>query len=222
MPSGTGVDSVTVLIVDDHPVLRHGLAAMLAAESWTAQITQAGTVSEGARLAVTERPDVAVVDLGLPDGSGVDLIRQIKRSVPDCAVVVLTMTDDASAVQACLGAGAVGYIRKDTAPQVVVRAVLTAAEGGVVLGPNVDAQALVRPEPADLPAPLNRLGARDLKLLRLLGDGRSNSEIARQLGVSEKTVRNRMSVIFSVLGVADRVQAALLAREKGLTAPRTK
>jgi two-component system, NarL family, nitrate/nitrite response regulator NarL len=207
----------TVLIVDDHPVLRRGLAALLGGEPWAGSVVEAGTVADGARLAVIERPRLAVVDLGLPDGSGTDLIRRIRSTVPDCVVVVLTMTPDDSAVQACLAAGARGYLLKHTPPSVLVRALHTAAEGGIVLGPDIDWGALARSEPDSRPpAPLDRLSPRDLALLKLLGEGRGNAEIARLVGVSEKTVRNRLSAVYAVLGVADRVQAALLAREKGL------
>jgi two-component system nitrate/nitrite response regulator NarL len=213
---------VTVLMVDDHPVLRHGLGALLTAEDWVGRVVEAGTAAEGARLAVLERPRLAVVDLGLPDSRGVGLITRIHQTVPDCAIVVLTMTKEDAAVEACLSAGARGYLRKDTPPQGL--ALRTAAEGGTVLGPGIGVDALGRGSGSgsgrgskgELAAPLNRLSPRDLTVLRLLGEGRGNSEIARQLQVSEKTVRNRLSTIYSLLGVADRVQAALLAREQGL------
>jgi DNA-binding NarL/FixJ family response regulator len=205
------------MIVDDHPVLRRGLAALLGAEPWAGRVVEAGSVADAARLAVLERPGLAVVDLGLPDGSGTDLIRRIRSSVPDCIVVVLTMTPDDTTVQTCLAAGARGYLLKHTPPSALLRALHTAAEGGVVLGPEVGSGALGRAERSSRPpAPLDRLSPRDLALLKLLGEGRSNGEISRTVGVSEKTVRNRLSAVYSALGVADRVQAALLAREKGL------
>jgi len=207
---------VTVLIVDDHPVVRHGLAALLANEVWAGRTVDASGVVEAARLAIIERPRLAIVDLQLPDGTGLALIPRLRTTVPDCAIVVLTLTTDESAVDACLSAGARGYLRKDTAPQALLLALRTVAEGGTVLGPGVGAGVLGPGPTGGAPAPLNRLSPRDLTVVRLLGEGRSNSEIARQINVSEKTVRNRLSMIYSVLGVADRVQAALLAREKGL------
>lgn len=213
-PASSG--GVTVLLVDDHPVIRHGVAALLAAESWAGRVVEAGGVVEGARLAILERPGLAILDLGLPDGSGVDLITRLRHTVPGCTVVVLTMTTDGSAVEACLSAGARGYLRKDTPPRSLVLALRTAAEGGTVLGPGVGADALGRGTTGELSAPLNRLSPRDVTVLRLLAEGRGNAEIARQINVSEKTVRNRLSAIYAALGVADRVQAALLAREKGL------
>jgi DNA-binding NarL/FixJ family response regulator len=205
-----------VLLVDDHPVIRHGLGALLAAEDWAGRVVEADGAVEGARLAILERPGLAIVDLGLPDGSGVDLITRLRQTVPGCTIVVLTMTIDDSDVEACLDAGAQGYLRKDTPPQSLLLALRTAAAGGTVLGPGVGAGALSRGSTGELSAPLNRLSPRDVTVLRLLAEGRGNAEIARQINVSEKTVRNRLSSIYAALGVADRVQAALLAREKGL------
>ena len=214
-PGATPVP-MTVLIVDDHPVVRHGLAALLANEAWAGRVVEASGVVEAARLAIIERPRLAVVDLQLPDGTGLALIPRLRTSVPGCEIVVLTLTTEESAVDACLSAGARGYLRKDSPPQALLLAFRTVAEGGTVLGPGVRPHALGTGSTGGVPAPLDRLSPRDLTVVRLLGEGRSNSEIARQINVSEKTVRNRLSMIYSVLGVADRVQAALLVREKGL------
>jgi DNA-binding NarL/FixJ family response regulator len=139
-------------------------------------------------------------------------------------VLVLTMTRDEGVVRACLAAGAGGYLLKDSPPDAVVRAVRTVLDGGLVLGPEVAGAA--RPPGAHaratpLPSPLNRLSPVELRLLRLVAEGRTNPHIAAELGVAEKTVRNRVSVLLSTLGVEDRVQAALLAREKGLLGDRT-
>jgi two-component system, NarL family, nitrate/nitrite response regulator NarL len=205
----------TVLLVDDHPLVRQGLGALLGLEPWVGRVVQAGTVREGARTAVLERVDIAVVDLGLPDGDGVDLVRMLRRA-PGCPVLVLTLTrDSAAAVQECLDAGASGYVLKDTDPDVVVRAVRSVMDGALVLGPNVRS-ALRGPRRTRLAAPLDRLSPTDLRLLTHIAQGRTNSEIADELGIAEKTVRNRVSVLIGVLGVADRLQAALLARDRGL------
>jgi DNA-binding NarL/FixJ family response regulator len=156
-----------------------------------------------------------VVDLGLPDGDGVELVRRLRRN-PGCPVLVLTMTRDEGVVRACLAAGAGGYLLKDSPPDAVVRAARTVLDGGLVLGPEVARAALPRGRPDRLPPPLDRLSPADLRLLTLLAEGRTNPGIAAELGVAEKTVRNRVSVLLGVLAVEDRVQAALLAREKGL------
>lgn len=205
-----------MLLVDDHPVLRHGLTALLAAGQWVERVVEADRVAEGAQLAILERPRLAIIDLALPDGSGVDLIGRLRHTVPECAIAVLTMSTEDSTIDACLAAGARGYLRKDTPPQTLVLALQTVAEGGTVLGPGIRTDLLGPGTRGGLAAPLNRLSPRDLTVLRLLAEGRGNAEIARQINVSEKTIRNRLAMIYTQLGVADRVQAALLAREKGL------
>ena len=208
-------DAATVLVVDDHPLMRRGLAAILGLEAWVGRVVEAGSVREGAALGATARVDVAVVDLGLPDGDGVELVRRLRRA-PGCPVLVLTMTRDEGVVRACLAAGAGGYVLKDSPPDAVVRAARTVLDGGLVLGPEVAGAALAAGRPARLAPPLDRLSPADVRLLALIADGRPNPAIATALGVTEKTVRNRVSVLLGVLGVADRVQAALLAWEKGL------
>jgi DNA-binding NarL/FixJ family response regulator len=215
--------AATVLIVDDHPIMRRGLGMLLKTEPWVGRVLEAGDANEAARLAVTEHPGVAIVDLnlGVSDHDGIELIRRLRHTAPDCSILVLTMTQDDAVVRTCLAAGASGYVLKGSSPQGVVSAVLTVAEGGLVLGPRVSSEGLMESSHRALPAPLDRLTPRDVELLALLGEGASNRQIARTLAISEKTVRNRLTGIFSTLGVADRVQAALLARDKGLTTSRS-
>lgn len=217
--STAGGSPTTVLLVDDHPLVRHGLRALLECESWVDRVVEAAAAREAAALAVTERPDVAVVDLGLPDCAGVDLVRRLRRTVPACPVLVLTMTRDEASVRDCLDAGAGGYVLKDTAPRVVVNAIRTVLDGGLVLGPRVAAKPTRAFDPGRPPPPLDRLTPSDLRLLVLVAEGHRNGDIGRAMGISEKTVRNRISGILARLGVADRVQAALLARDKGLLEP---
>ncbi len=204
-----------VLLVDDHPVVRRGLVALLSAESWIGRIIEAGSIATAAKLAVLDRPDTAIVDLGLPDGDGVGLIRLLRRSVPDCAVVVLTMTQDDATVQACLEAGAAGYLLKESAPDALLPALRTVRDGGMVLGPQVATTALVGMR-RSAPSPFNLLTPRELQHVGLLAAGRSGAQIADALNVTEKTVRNQMAGILAKLGMADRVQVALLARDAGL------
>lgn len=212
---GVPAPGVTVLVVDDHPLLRRGLATLLGLEDWVGRVVEAGTVRDGATTGAVEAVDVAVVDLGLPDGSGVELVRRLRRA-PGCPVLVLTMTRDDAVVRDCLAAGATGYVLKDSPPDTVVRAARTVLDGGLVLGPQVASAALPRDRPSALPPPLDRLTPADLRLLTLLARGRTNAEAARELGVAEKTVRNRVALMLGLLGVTDRVQAALLARDHGL------
>lgn len=207
--------AATVLLVDDHPLVRRGLGALLDLEPWVGRIVEAGSVTQGAAIGAVENVDMAVVDLGLPDGDGVDLVRRLRRT-PGCPVLVLTMTRDDATVRDCLAAGAGGYVLKDSAPDAVVRATRTVFEGGLVLGPGVVFATLPGRPASALPPPLDRLSPGDLRLLGLLAQGCTNAELAREIGVTEKTVRNRVAVMLGVLGVADRVQAALLARDRGL------
>jgi two-component system, NarL family, nitrate/nitrite response regulator NarL len=205
----------TVLLVDDHPVVRRGMVALLAAENWVARTIEAGTLADARRLVTTERPDVVAVDLNLPDGDGTELIKEMATIAPGCAAIVVTMSNDPGAVDAALRAGAHGYLLKDAAPELLIGALRAVADGGRILGPGVNSATFAAPRrPA---GPIDRLTARERQVLSLLAQGRSNSEIARTLSLSEKTVRNQVSIIVVKLGVADRVQAALLAHRSDLS-----
>lgn len=193
------------------------MSALLRAETWIDRVVEAGTVAEARRVATLDRPAVAVVDLGLPDGDGTELVRDLAGIAPGCVALVMTMTEDAGTVRAALAAGAHGYLLKDADPGLVVAAVRTVAAGGRVLGPRVDdgrapVGAARRPPP-----PFDALTPRELRLAMLLADGCTTRQIAETLSVSEKTVRNQVASVLAKLGVADRVQAALLARRVGLS-----
>ncbi|WP_229399996.1 response regulator [Micromonospora okii] len=209
-----------VLIVDDHPVVRRGLRMMLEGESWVEAIVEAATCAEAVSLAVTEAVGVVAMDVALPDGDGVEATGRILRARPEIRVLMLTMADDEDVVNRSLRTGARGYVLKDTDPDVIVDALRTVAGGGLVLGPRVGPQLLtsLQRQPAELPAPFNLLTPRERDILRHLATGETNARIARRFGLSEKTVRNQLSTVFAKLGVSDRVQAALLARDAGLTA----
>jgi DNA-binding NarL/FixJ family response regulator len=208
-----------VLVVDDHPVFRRGLCAVLAGETWVRDVVEADCVRDAVRSAADETVDVVAMDVGLPDGDGIDATRRILATRPGLAVLMVTMTDDQDTVARALRAGARGYALKETDPETLVDALRTVAQGGVVLGPRVGPAVLdaLRAAPATLPAPLDRLSARERQLLEQLTRGRSNAQIGRALGISEKTVRNQLSTVFTKLEVGDRVSAALLARDLGLS-----
>lgn len=207
-----------ILIVDDHPVVRRGLRTMLEGESWVGEVFEAATVAEAVALAVSERVEVIAMDVTLPDGDGVDATGRILHSCPEAKVLMLTMANDEEIVVRALRAGARGYLLKDTDPDAVIDALRTVAQGGVVLGPGIGPSVLasLNRAPAELPAPFNQLTARERDILGRLALGDTNARIARHFGLSEKTIRNQLSGIFAKLGVADRVQAALLARDIGL------
>lgn len=211
-------ERLRLLIVDDHPVVRRGLCTMLEGETWVEEVVEAATVADAVREAVTCRVHVVAMDVTLPDGDGIDATRRIMRACPEARILVLTMADDADTVARAFDAGARGYLLKDTDPEMVIDALRTVAAGGVVLGPRIGLDILkaVQARPARLQPPLDQLTPREVEILTLLAAGESNARIARRLGVTEKTVRNQMTGVFSKLEVADRVQAALLARRLGL------
>lgn len=209
----TSRDSAAVLLVDDHPIVRRGLAALLSGQPWVERIDEADSIESGLVLARTAQPDVAVVDLGLPDGDGLELVSGLRAALPSCATLVLTMTAEAGRARAALQAGANGYLAKETEPDVVIGAIHTIWRGGLVVGPRLDRDVVVGQA---TPSTFGRLTPRELEILGLLGGGRSNIEIARRLGVADKTVRNQVSGILVKIGARDRVHAAILAREHGL------
>jgi DNA-binding NarL/FixJ family response regulator len=212
-----------VLVVDDHPVLRRGLLALLATEPWVEATFEAGTEAEAVAQAVTHRVDLVAMDVALREGGdGVEATRRIVRARPEALVLIVTMSDDEAVVGRALRAGARGYVLKDSDPQTLVEALHTVASGGFVLGPGVGPSLVQVGEDRRRPddGPLARLTPRERELLAGLAAGDSNARIARHLGISEKTVRNSMSSVFAKLGVGDRVQAALLAREVGLPGQR--
>lgn len=207
-----------VLIVDDHPVVRRGLRTMLEGEPWVTDIFEAATTAEAISLAVSQRVQVIAMDVALPDGDGVEATQRIMQSCPDVKILMLTMANDEDVVSRSLRAGARGYVLKDTDPDAIVDALRTVAQGGVVLGPGIGPAMLasLHRRPAELPPPFNQLTPRERDILSRLASGDSNARIARHFGLSEKTVRNQLSGIFAKLGVTDRVQAALRARDVGL------
>ncbi|MBW4705507.1 MULTISPECIES: response regulator transcription factor [unclassified Micromonospora] len=211
--------AVRVLVVDDHPVVRRGLRTMLEGETWVDGVVEAATCAEAVSIALTEPVGVVAMDVALPDGDGVEATRRIVQARPETRVLMVTMSDDEDVVSRSLRAGARGYVLKDTDPDVIVDALRTVAGGGLVLGPRIGPQVLtsLRRQPVELPPPFDRLTPRERDILRRLAAGDTNARIARHFGLSEKTVRNQLSAVFAKLGVADRVQAALLARDAGLT-----
>jgi DNA-binding NarL/FixJ family response regulator len=211
-----------VLVVDDHPVVLSGLAALVDSESGL-ELAGTATTTAGA-LAIEEAPDVAVVDLRLPDGDGIDLGCLLKQRWPQVRVVVLTMHADDDAVRRCLGAGLDGYLLKDSDPEDVLTAIHSAARGTLVLGKGAAAAVVAAAAGAPRVDVLAALDSRDLEILELLARGLPTSQVAARLFLAPKTVRNRVSVMLGKLDVASRDDAVALARSAGLghgdTSPR--
>lgn len=210
-----------VLVVDDHPVVRRGIVSLLDSLSWTAPPLEAATVADARRVATTARPSLAVVDVGLPDGDGIALVGELATLVPGCRCLVLTMDGSVATARRALAAGAAGYLAKDVDPDLVVDAVATIASGGMVLGYDLAGQVRLGADAADAPdlGPFDALTPRELEVARDVAAGLGNAQVARRLGLSEKTVRNVLSGVLPKVGARDRVHLALLAREHHLGGP---
>jgi len=214
---------VRVLLVDDQALFREALATLLATRDEVEVVGEAGNGAEALDRAAELAPEVVLMDLRMPVLDGVAATRRLRVERPTSQVIALTTFDDDEDVFAALRAGAVGYLLKDVSSARLVEAVLAAARGEAVLQPSVAAKVVARfaqlPEtmPAPRPQPLVvPLSERELEVLRLLSDGRSNREIAETVFLAEGTVKNHVTNVLAKLGARDRTQAALRARALGL------
>ena len=204
---------IRVAVADDHGVVRDGLASLIAAQS---DMEVVGTAADGAEAVALSRsaaPDVVLMDLEMPVLDGIEATRAILEVAPETAVLVLTSFSDRRRITGALEAGAVGYLLKDASADEVVRGIRTAAEGGSPLDPRA-ARSLLEAKTA--PDPLAGISSRERDVLLLLLEGLPNKLIARQLGISEKTVKSHLTSVFRQIGVTDRVQAILWAERHGL------
>jgi DNA-binding NarL/FixJ family response regulator len=210
------VTDIRVVVADDHPIVRDGLTALLGSIPGFEVVGVAATGRDAVREVVLTRPDVAVLDLRMPDLDGFAATRQIAKAAPDVAVLVLTMFEDDDSMFAAMRAGAAGYLVKGAEQEHIVRAIRSVAAGEAVFGPGVAQRVLgfFRAAPAADPFP--ELTAREREILDLLAGGLSNAAIGHRLGVAAKTVANNISAIFAKLRVADRKQAIVRARDAGL------
>jgi DNA-binding NarL/FixJ family response regulator len=215
------VSRVRVLLVDDQPLFREGLALLLGASPELEVVGEAGDGGAAAERAAALRPDVVLMDLRMPGTDGVTGTRAIRAAAPDSKVLVLTTFDDEGSVFDAISAGAIGYLLKDASRDELVGAIRAAAAGQSPLTPAVAAKLVARvaalPRPDATHARLDGMSEREREVLRLLLGGASNKEIASELRITEGTVKNHLTHVFEKLGVADRTQAALLARDAGLT-----
>jgi DNA-binding NarL/FixJ family response regulator len=203
---------IRILLVDDHPVVRHGLRGMLDAEPDLTVVGEASSGPEGVDLATAERPDIVLMDLRMPGGDGVSATEKLLSAVPGVRVVVLTTYESDRDILRAIEAGASGYLLKDASPTELADAVRAAARGETVLAPSV-ASTLVRQ--VRKPAP-PALSARESEVLRLVARGRTNADIGKALFISEATVKTHLLRIFNKLDVADRTAAVTTAMEHGL------
>lgn len=202
-----------VLIADDHGVLRDGLGRVIAAQPDLELVGLAANGAEAVELCRETSPDVVLMDLEMPVMDGIEATRAIVRANPATAVLVLTSFSDRRRITGALDAGAVGYLLKDAAADDVVQGVRAAARGGSPLDPRA-ARLLLESHAA--PDPLEGLSPREREVLGLLLEGMPNKLIARQLEISEKTVKSHLTSVFRAIGVTDRVQAVLWAERLGL------
>jgi NarL family two-component system response regulator LiaR len=204
---------IRVVIADDHPVVRQGLRAFLESREGIAVVGEAATGEQAVARVARLRPDVVLMDLVMPELGGIGAIERILGRYPEVKVIVLTSFAGEDQVLPAIRAGAAGYLLKDVEPSELERAIRAASRGEALLDPAVAARVLrevAEPRAAD------RLTPREREVLSLLGRGRSNREIARELVVAEKTVKTHVSNVLAKLGLADRTQAALYAVREGL------
>lgn len=206
-----GTDPVRVLLVDDHPVVREGLRALLAAEPGLSVVGECPDGEEAVRRALELRPDVVLMDLRLPGLDGVAATERIVEAGAAQVLVLTTFDTDADVVRA-LGAGACGYLLKDSPREELVRAVRATARGETVLAAPVAARLVAGIRGPAAPA----LTARELEVLRCVADGLSNPDIGRRLFIGETTVKSHLARVFEKLGVADRTAAVTVAISRGL------
>lgn len=212
-PPTAGDSNVRVVIVDDHEVTRRGLVELLVTMPGLELVGEADSVATGRQVIAELRPDVAIIDGVLPDGSGFDLCREVVAD-GGTRVLALTASDDAASLRAALRAGVTGYLLKSASARSIAKSVLTVAEGTRIIDPAMSdhvmtlATAPAEPSIEELIAGLTE---QDQRLLAAIAEGLRNKEIAERLGISEKTVRNRMTGLLRHLGAANRTQAATLA-----------
>jgi two-component system response regulator DevR len=198
-----------VMICDDHEVVREGLRGLIGRQTGMSVVGEASTVAEAIETAIRSKPDVVIMDVRLPDGSGVEACRAIRESNPDIKVIMLTSYADDEALFASIIAGASGYLLKQTRGQAVVDAVITVGSGRSLLDPDVTGKVLERLRDARAEDPaLASLTDQERKVMAGLAEGRTNREIGETLFLSEKTVKNYVSRILDKLGLARRAEAA--------------
>jgi two-component system, NarL family, response regulator DevR len=207
-----------ILLVDDHEIVRRGLKTVLEDSGDLVVIGEAGNLKQGVAEALRLRPDVTVMDLRLPDGSGVEACRQIRAGAPGSKVLILTSYANDDALYSAVMAGAAGYILKDLDARKLRDTLHTIAEGGSLLDPKMTTIVLERLRRGDIrhPAddPFSTLTPQEDRILALIGDGLTNREIAARVSLSEKTVKNYVSHIYAKLHVARRSQATGLVTER--------
>ncbi|WP_181310945.1 response regulator [Nocardioides campestrisoli] len=203
---------VTVFLLDDHELLRHGIRSLLERQGDIVVVGESSSAAEAARRIPALRPDVAILDVRLPDGSGVDVCRQVRSIDPTIAVLMLTSYDEDEALFAAIMAGAAGYVLKEVKAADFVDSVRRVAGGHSMLDPVATSHVLERLRHGPPKDPLTKhLTPKEHQVLELVGQGLTNRQIAEHLGLAEKTTKNYVSIMLGKLGVETRTQAAIIA-----------
>lgn len=213
---------IRVLIADDHTLFRDGLHGLLNAMPDIEVVGEAATGDEAIALAQSLAPDVILMDIKMPGLNGIAATREILAKSPQIGILIITMFEDDDSVFAAMRAGARGYLLKAASHEELLRAIRSVSNGEAIFGPGIARRLIgffatpAAMPPTTPPRAFPSLSDREEEILRLIAQGRSNHEIANQLGLSVKTVQNHVSNIFGKLQVADRVQAVIRARQAGL------
>jgi DNA-binding NarL/FixJ family response regulator len=213
------VETLRILIADDHPLFRKGMRSLLASLPEAEVVGEAATGEEAIALAASLAPDVIVMDLQMPGGTGIAATRAILHASPHIRILMVTLFEDNESVFTALRAGARGYILKDAGEDEMVRAIQAVGRGEAIFSPTIAARLMdffASPHPGVPKEMFPALTEREREILGLIAQGRTNADIARELSLSLKTVQNYASNICSKLQVADRAQAIIRAREAGL------
>ena len=208
---------IRVLIADDHPVFRDGLASLLDPLPGIEVVARASDGAEAVALCAEHRPDVVVMDVQMPGLNGIEATRQVLADQPGAGVLVLTMGEDDGTVLSALRAGARGYLRKGAEQEEIVQAIRTVHAGGVVFGASLAARIaeVLTPAPGNT-RPFPELTERETEVLDRIAAGRNNAQIAQELFLSPKTIRNNVTSILSKLQATDRAEVIIRARDAGL------
>lgn len=212
---------IRLLIVDDHILFREGLAAIIRAEPDIEIVGYAGSVKEAVEIAHSSKPDVILMDFGMPDGTGADATQRILKEYPECRIIFLTMSDEEDDLFAAIRSGAKGYILKNIHPSKLVAALRSVYRGESALSRSMTLRLMEELARSDVPTrprdpKLAKLTPRELDVLRDLATGMTNQEIANQLFLSENTVKYHVHSILDKLELSDRREASQFAKEHGL------